>query len=267
MNHTAVNIQRPSTINMPIYSEEIQVAKRSVPKSRYMHNYSNNNFKSALEPNVQSLFDFEATQTASTIRELKKNDMLIHEGDDTEYFYEILFGYIKTYTHLCDGRCLVTNFLRKGDFISLPFADKYTVSAQAITRTNVRRYSLSQMNNLLETSPIFTNKILNIAQKEISQATNQMILLGRKNTEERIASFLLTCEHTPTIKEGFQSVVYMPMSLTDIADHLGLTQETVCRTFKKLRNRGLLKTKMPRQQREIYVRDLNSLRQMAELAA
>ena len=63
------------------------------------------------------------------------------------------------------------------------------------------------------------------------------MLLGRKTAAERIASFLLE------MSERMQSAtnIPLPMTRTDIADHLGLTIETVCRGLTQLQRDGTIR--------------------------
>ena len=67
-----------------------------------------------------------------------------------------------------------------------------------------------------------------------------MLLLGRKTPIEKIASFLLDLSRRSTAWGMPASPVLLPMSRADIADYLGLTIETVSRTFTKLRSMGAI---------------------------
>jgi CRP/FNR family transcriptional regulator, anaerobic regulatory protein len=63
-----------------------------------------------------------------------------------------------------------------------------------------------------------------------------MLLLGRKNAEERVVSFLLAIHR----KNAVGNIIALPMGRLDMADYLGLTIETVSRTMTNLTRRGLI---------------------------
>ncbi|MEK9947023.1 MAG: helix-turn-helix domain-containing protein, partial [Alphaproteobacteria bacterium] len=68
----------------------------------------------------------------------------------------------------------------------------------------------------------------------------QMLCLGRKTAKERVASFLISqLRHGAGYGDG-GAEFDLPMSRSDIADYLGLTIETVSRTFTALREEGLI---------------------------
>ena len=63
-----------------------------------------------------------------------------------------------------------------------------------------------------------------------------MLLLGRKNAAERVATFLLEMDRRLSVA----GMLSLPMCRRDIADYLGLTLETVSRTLSALHARGVL---------------------------
>jgi CRP/FNR family nitrogen fixation transcriptional regulator len=72
--------------------------------------------------------------------------------------------------------------------------------------------------------------------RSLERAQNHMLLLGRKSAVERIATFLL--DLAARISEDGH--VDLPMSRIDIADHLGLTIETVSRSLTQLEREGVI---------------------------
>jgi CRP-like cAMP-binding protein len=67
-----------------------------------------------------------------------------------------------------------------------------------------------------------------------------MLLLGRMTAMERIATFLLNLERRLGAAKAGTRVVRLDMTRMDIADHLGLTLETVSRMLNQLKRRGII---------------------------
>ncbi|MFX5249194.1 helix-turn-helix domain-containing protein, partial [Acinetobacter baumannii] len=64
-----------------------------------------------------------------------------------------------------------------------------------------------------------------------------MVLLGRKTAAEKVATFLLRLSN----RKNGDCTIDLPMGRSDIADHLGLTTETVSRTLTKLKSTRLIR--------------------------
>ena len=90
--------------------------------------------------------------------------------------------------------------------------------------------------------------LLNMTTDNLQHVENHMLLLGRKNSRERVAAFLLEMHG----RLAAADVVALPMSRCDIADYLGLTLETVSRELAAFQRKGYLKVAGPFQ-REIIV--------------
>ena len=71
----------------------------------------------------------------------------------------------------------------------------------------------------------------------LQHVENHMLLLGRKNSRERVAAFLLEMNGRLTAA----GVMALPMNRRDIADYLGLTIETVSRALSEFQRKGYLK--------------------------
>jgi CRP/FNR family transcriptional regulator, anaerobic regulatory protein len=98
----------------------------------------------------------------------------------------------------------------------------------------VRRYPRVWFEKLLDEVPGLARRLLAASSDELRAAQDQMLLLGRKNAEERIASFLLMlADHYGNGRPA--DVIQLPMSRCDIADYLGLTIETVSRMLAKMK--------------------------------
>ena len=74
--------------------------------------------------------------------------------------------------------------------------------------------------------------------RSLERAQDHMLLLGRKTAHEKMATFLLDMARASVQDdEHFE----LPMQRSDIADHLGLTIETVSRTLTQFARSGLIR--------------------------
>ena len=82
-------------------------------------------------------------------------------------------------------------------------------------------------------------RLMSMFMSKLVSSQNQMTGLGRMAPRERLASFLLRVAAEPALKHVGQSFV-LPMPREDIADYLGLTIETVSRTFSAFAKESLI---------------------------
>ncbi len=103
------------------------------------------------------------------------------------------------------------------------------------------------------------HRLLEMVSNELGEAQNHMLMLGRKNAEERLASFLLYLSRRALFRGEPGSPVELPMPRGDISDYLGLTLETVSRTFPAVRDKGLIEFSDTHQVRLIATEKLETL--------
>jgi CRP/FNR family transcriptional regulator len=168
----------------------------------------------------------------------------IDEGDPAEHFFTVSVGTAKLFKLLPDGRRQITGFAGLGDFLGLAVSSTYAFSAEAIDNVQICRYSRAKLRTLLEDFPAMKLRLLEMASNELVAAQEQMLLLGRKSARERVASFLIArlavAQQHPGHATPPTNAVDLPMVRVDIADYLGLTIETVCRTLTRLKREGLI---------------------------
>ena len=137
-----------------------------------------------------------------------------------------------------DGRRQIGDFLWPGDLLGMDDLDLHDFGAEAVTDTTLRRYPRRMVEALAQSNAALAFRLRTLAGANLRHAYQQMTLLARTSATERIAAFLLDMHRRSTVTD--RRLLYVPMSRMDIADYLGLTIETVCRTLAKLRRDGIV---------------------------
>jgi CRP-like cAMP-binding protein len=203
--------------------------------------------------------DLAAFDSVGTVVSLRRDAVLFREGDAARYCYKVLTGAVRACRLLHDGRRSISEFLLPGDFIGLEAEGTYRFAAEAVSDVTLMRYSLQAVDRLIQQSPRLGRRLLGLVWSDISAAQAQMLLLGRKNAVERLASFLLMMAE----RNGGADCVRLPMTRNDIADNLGLTTETVSRVFGQFKRQGLIQL---RASSAVVLRNRDGLEALAEAA-
>jgi CRP/FNR family transcriptional regulator, anaerobic regulatory protein len=83
-------------------------------------------------------------------------------------------------------------------------------------------------------------RINEFVARELMLAQEQMLLLGRRTAEEKVAAFLVGWRERLAHIGDNRQTISLPMSRQDIADYLGLTIETVSRTLTRFEREKML---------------------------
>lgn len=166
---------------------------------------------------------------------------IFDESTPANHVFNITTGGVKVYKLLPDGRRAITGFLFPGDFLGLTHQDVYAFSAEAISATKLCRFPREKLERLIEEMPTLEHRLLGLASHELAAAQDQMLLLGRKTAKERLASFLLLISNAARRHGHPGNPIELTMGRNDIGDYLGLTIETVSRTFSLLKREGLIR--------------------------
>jgi CRP-like cAMP-binding protein len=187
-----------------------------------------------------------------------KREQEIHaQGEGVQFCYRILRGCVRTVRLMEDGRRQIGEFLMAGDLLGFDALETYDFAAEAVSDTVLRRYPRRMVDALAEHSVFLSRRLCDLASISLRTAHERLVLLGRKTASERLASFLL--EMSERLPGDCPDALELPMSRSDIADHLGLTIETVCRVLAHLRRDGTVAI----DRNSITIRDRTALQAMA----
>lgn len=175
----------------------------------------------------------------------KAGQVISEEAAPADWVYSITSGVISLHKALPDGRRQTTGFLFAGDFVGLSSRTVNACGAEAISDVEACRFSRARFESFMNTHPELRLRVLHMTTDELSAAHDQMLLLGRKTARERVASFLLQLAERAAVHREAANTVVLPMRRLAIADYLGLTIETVSRTFTNLSRSGVIEMEDP----------------------
>lgn len=193
---------------------------------------------------------------------LQAGDMLYRAGDPFEAIYAVRSGAIKTWTTDTQGREQITGFYLPGDITGLdgPAENCHTNSAQILTTSSVCKLPYQQLEMLGGHVPGLQRNIMQLLSREIVSDQSQLRLISRTSAQVRVATFLLDISARHQRHQLSATEFTLPMSRGDIANFLGLTLETVSRTFSQLQKQKAINING----KQINIIDLDQLHACAQ---
>lgn len=189
-------------------------------------------------------------------------EVLLRDAEVVETHSNILKGVVKLSKILTDGRQQIVGLQFAPDFLGRPLTKESKITAEAASEVTVCSFPKSTLDRILEQNKALEHRLLEQALKELDDARDWMVTLGRKTAKEKVASFLhLIASHIDPELDNVDGVTFLlPMSRSDIADFLGLTIETVSRQITRLRQSGVIELTTLR---NVVVPDIGRLRDEA----
>lgn len=193
-------------------------------------------------------------------RNIKRGSSLFTSGDPFTAVYAIRTGFFKTHVSTAEGHEQVTGFQMAGEIIGLDgiVDDEHHCNAIALEDAEVCVMPYDRLEEISRDVPALQHHVHKILSREIVREHGVMLLLGSMRAEERLAAFLLNLVQRLKRRGFSASDVVLRMTREDIGSYLGMTLETVSRTFSKFAQDGMIEVK----QRHIHIRDADALNNM-----
>lgn len=167
----------------------------------------------------------------STTSFIPRGRALFWEGEQQAQKIKIVEGVIRAVRLLENGNRQILAFYWPGDVVMPTQSSCQRITAEAVTNCRVQRTAVSGICQ--QDEPCGAHQVL-------AETLALVVTMSQKNSMERIASFLLRIRsHLPAdSKRPFAFTLLLPRA--DIADHLGTSLETVCRTLAEFKMKGLI---------------------------
>ncbi len=179
-------------------------------------------------------------------RRLVAGEQILWEGDDAVLVANVIEGVMKLSTRTSDGKEQILGLAYPSDFLGRPFGQTTPYGVEALTDAHVCVFQRSDFDRFAREHPRLEHKLLERTLMELDRTRRWMLLLGRMNAEQKLASFLLeTADRMAPADCSFLGhdvpiTFTLPLARQQIADVLGLTIETVSRQFTRMKKEGLI---------------------------
>ncbi len=172
----------------------------------------------------------------------ERNAEIFAEEEPADYVYMVASGVVRTCRFLEDGRRQIGAFPVAGDIFGFETSALHGFAAEAVTNCRIVVIRRSSLIAAARRDAALASALWLAAAQELQRMQEHMVLLGRKCATERVMAFLAGIAE----RLGAERIVEIPMSRQDIADHLGLTIETVSRTMTQLQESGAIRLESAR---------------------
>ncbi len=167
----------------------------------------------------------------------RRGDTLVGAGAPAEHCFFVLEGALRVWRPLADGRRQILAFAFPGDWVGLGELREHNASVEAVTPARAERYPLRSLAAAAAADAGAAAALRDLLRAGLEAAQGRILVLGHRNTREKLAAFLL--EMSDRLAAG-GGTVGLPMSRHDIGDYLGMSPETACRNFTQLAADGVI---------------------------
>lgn len=186
-----------------------------------------------------------------------QGETIFDEGQRADRVYQLTSGSLRTCRILRDGRRQIEAFHFAGDVFGLEGGETYRVAAQTLGPVQVRVMPRSALKALAHERGDVARRLLELTTENLRRCQDHVLMLGRRTACERVAALLLDLAE----RTGADALLDVPMTRQDMADYLGLTIETVSRTFTQFQHEGLIALPTTR---KVLLRDRAALEAMVD---
>jgi CRP/FNR family nitrogen fixation transcriptional regulator len=159
--------------------------------------------------------------------------MIACEGDPTDYIYVVVSGVVRSCRTHRDGSRGIVAFYLPGELFGWSGEPTHSLSLEAATDALVLFLRRSALFAAAMHNSGIASYLLAATTDELRRTQASLLLLSR-SAECRVATFLIDL----SMRMGNSKYLDLPMTRQDIADHLGLTIETLSRIITKLDKSG-----------------------------
>jgi len=166
--------------------------------------------------------------------ELERGEFLFRTGDEARALYYVERGRLRLERPLADGFVLTLHVARPGESFAEAslFADRYHCDAIAETASRVAVYSKAAVLAAFDRDPAFARRLTALLADQVRALRALLEIRNVRQADERVLQYLRF--------RALAGDLAVERPARSIAAEVGLTQETLYRTLRRLEEHGLI---------------------------
>lgn len=197
-------------------------------------------FVDALEQSLQESVIFsklteeerQAIQDLFYLKEVKKNGIVFHQGDQNADLHYLVEGRLKSVSLMKDGKEIFLHMINPNELFAIVPAyldEPYTGTSVALEKSLIGKIKRKDFLEILKQYPDIALKMMGIMAVRTKSLLVRLEEQIGHSTIERLVGFILNESH----RQQAQNFI-LPLSKVALASSLGTIPETISRCFQKL---------------------------------
>ena len=175
-------------------------------------------------------------------RLVHKNENIFSQGEKSGCIYAVRSGSVKTFTTAKNGEEQILGFHLPGEILGLDGMDNqiHSCSGVALDTATICELPIGDLNVLCVKIPGLQQQLLSLISNEITKDHTMLMLLARRNAEQKLATFLINLSGRFKARGYSADEFDLTMSRYDIGNYLGLADETVSRLISRFKDNKII---------------------------
>jgi CRP-like cAMP-binding protein len=185
--------------------------------------------------------DLAAVADGCSLRSLQKGEILFREGEKAEGFYVMQTGSVSIFRLTADGREQIICVFRPPESfaeVTLATVESYPANAVALETSQVIVVNKNRFRDLIRRQPELSLHMLGSMSIHLKHLVQSLQDIKGRQIEHRLADWLM--HQAPGGAVGCPVAFELPITKKVLAGQLGVTSETLSRTFARFRTEGLI---------------------------
>jgi CRP/FNR family nitrogen fixation transcriptional regulator len=162
---------------------------------------------------------------------LSRGSEIYAEGNSADILLKVLSELVRTCKFKRNGRRQFDALYTRDDVFGFEAGIFYSLSAEAVSNCTLVSYHRRDVAILAAKHQGFADQLYSYSLRLLVRSQDHARILGHSSAAEKLAAFLIECSERSLERDS----ILLGVSRTDIADYLGLTEETFSRGLSQLK--------------------------------